>query len=621
MNKGYRRAVFNIAFFSLFSALASGLNCILFTDYRTSASSIFLIVFSIFFVMFIIDTVLATRTSKVYKKDFSSTDISEDELLQGLKAIGKYPLITLITFICTKLIGAVIVFLLWNMLGIDSGIKQFIIVVCISWGMLGAAGIYSFCDKINFDFLSSFNMEKYPHVLREYRQSSKMMIIPSFTTILGILYTTGLLGSLLGKYGSVDKVPVNITIISYSLLFLFIVLILFFEKICSGNNKTIFKSVLNQLDRLSSGEKDLTERIYVCSIDEVSSISGLINNFMKNLSKSIETIKINQSDLLELGKSLKTNTQFSQKEAQNIVQNVELMGSHSNDQSASIHMTSEKVKQINENITHLTESISDQAASITEASASIEQMVGNIKTISHSMGIMSSEFTELAETSGKGQKIQEETFQKTSEIANKSEDLLVANQVITSVAAQTNLLAMNAAIEAAHAGEAGRGFAVVADEIRKLSEQSSKNSKTINSILAEVRTGLDSLVDASQSSKEIFNQVANKINTTNNLVSEVNMNIDEQQSGAQQILEALEQMNEITSQVQSGSSEMNEGSKAIRIEMDKLKEHNQTMENSIHSVTEGIKEMSTSINDVSLVAEKTEVAITQINTAIQDFKI
>ena len=621
MSKGYWQSLLNISFFSLFSATASAVSLILFSEESSSTGRSTVLYFMIFFLIAAVDIVIAAVNGRVYKKDLSSANLTSEEYSLGLKAIGKYPLISLIIIVLTKTLGAVAILLFKDHLGLYPGIEEYVIIVCFSWGLLGAAGIYSFSDKVNFSYLSSMQLDRFPHELREFRQSAKMLIIPSFTTILGVAYTAGLGGSILKKYGSLSNIPSKTIMMALPMFFLFLILIVFFEKICSDNNKVIFKSVLNQLDMLSSGEKDLSKRIYISSIDEISSISGLINSFVHNLSGSIEAIKKNQRELMDLGQLLKSESISTRKESEGIVQTVHTMETHSRDQSASITATSGRIDEINRNISGLSDSISEQAASITEASASIEQMVGNIQAISTSMAAMASQFKELAETSEQGTAIQEETFRKTSDIAQKSEDLLVANQVISSVAAQTNLLAMNAAIEAAHAGDAGRGFAVVADEIRKLAVHSAENSKIINSTLTEVRSGIESLVDASQSSKRIFSQVAEKINMTDRLVSEVNMTIDEQQQGAQQILVALTQMNEISSQVQSGSSEMNDSNRAIFREMEKLMEHNRMMQDSISSVTGGISGVNNSINSVSDVADKTESAIARINTAVQDFKI
>ena len=218
-------------------------------------------------------------------------------------------------------------------------------------------------------------------------------------------------------------------------------------------------------------------------------------------------------------------------------------------QSASVEQSSSAVEQIAKNIEGLGRLIQDQATSVTEASAAIEEMVGNIASVSRSMDAMARQFDALLEASRSGKEMQAAVGERIAQIADRSRALLEANEVIAAIASQTNLLAMNAAIEAAHAGEAGKGFSVVADEIRRLSETAAEQSDTIGRDLSSVQAAISEVVGSSHDSEMAFDGVASRITETERLVREMRDALGEQSEGGAQVLEALKSVNEITSQV------------------------------------------------------------------------
>ncbi|MDC7124126.1 MAG: methyl-accepting chemotaxis protein, partial [Spirochaetales bacterium] len=270
---------------------------------------------------------------------------------------------------------------------------------------------------------------------------------------------------------------------------------------------------------------------------------------------------------------------------------------------------------------NLNRMIDEQAHSINGASASVEELVESINSINNNISSMATQFEQLSDDADKGTSKQDDAHDKIMDIAKQSEDLQVANQVISSIAAQTNLLAMNAAIEAAHAGDAGRGFAVVADEIRKLAETSSLNSNAIKKTLTEVQTGITSVVDASVSSKNIFNSVAEQIKNTNNLVREISTALNSQKEGTDQILTELTQMNNITVTVQDGSKEMSSGNTTILKETENLNSQNSQIAENLEKIVSEMNIVNKNIEQVTSSANKNGDAIRRLGSAVGDFTV
>jgi len=183
-----------------------------------------------------------------------------------------------------------------------------------------------------------------------------------------------------------------------------------------------------------------------------------------------------------------------------------------------------------------------------------------------------------------------------------SDHLVEANTIIQSIASQTNLLAMNAAIEAAHAGDAGRGFTVVAEEIRKLAEDSSQQSKDIAGNLKEIKQTIDMVVQTSSDAGNAFGNIEQLVHRVENLVQEIQQAMQEQNTGNQQVLESLKNMQNITMEVKDGSREMKEGAGQILHEMKNLKDSSHELVDQLELIskhTESIIDLSHETNTIS----------------------
>ncbi len=207
------------------------------------------------------------------------------------------------------------------------------------------------------------------------------------------------------------------------------------------------------------------------------------------------------------------------------------------------------------------------------------------------------------------------------QVQKDSEQLLEANAFIQAIAGQTNLLAMNAAIEAAHAGDAGKGFAVVADEIRKLAESSAQQSKLIAQGITKIT---QAIADAASRSDAVQGEYENTLQAVSTLSQALNFiagNNVQLNAASEKVRTGLEQLTQITQGVTTGSHEMASANQMILSSVNRLREINNIIHEAFTEAKIGVEEINQAVNSISQLGVQNKDQIEIMYDKLGQFKV
>jgi methyl-accepting chemotaxis protein len=375
------------------------------------------------------------------------------------------------------------------------------------------------------------------------------------------------------------------------------------------------------LKDISQGEGDLTKSIPVKGNDVITDISSHVNQTLVKIKNLVINIKKEAGILFEIGGDLSQNMSNAAAAVHEINANIQSINTRIKRQGTSVTETHDTMGHLVTGINGLDEHIEKQSSSISRASSAIEQMVANIRSVTDTLIKNGENVRTLTEASEVGRAGLQEVSSDIQEIARESEGLLEINSVMENIASQTNLLSMNAAIEAAHAGESGKGFAVVAAEIRKLAESSSAQSKTIGNVLKKIKTSIDKITKSTENVLSKFEAIDTSVKTVSQQEDIIRNAMEEQGQGSKQILEGVGEINEITRQVKGDSRQMLEEAKDVIKESENLERATYEITTGMEEMTVGADHINVSVNQVNEIGYKNREAIDTLMKEVSRFRV
>lgn len=375
----------------------------------------------------------------------------------------------------------------------------------------------------------------------------------------------------------------------------------------------------DRLSQFAAGGGDLTDRLVIRRNDEIGHASSQFNAFVETLSTLIRETKRDVTQIDAQSTVVATTANETAAAADEISATVSSMRSEVTRLNQDAAESKNAVDEIASDSEDLSHRVSDQASAVEQSSAAIEEMVASIRSVATTARAKAEGLHELKQVTDRGRSELEATTTKVKELSGSLESLVQATSVIDGIASQTNLLSMNAAIEAAHAGESGRGFAVVAEEIRILAESAAQNAKTIGDSLGKNADDIRSLDTFAENVAVQYAEIERQIEIAANAFNEITAAMEELSTGADEITHAVVDLRESTGAVEGGANRIRERTDTIRERSEVVSSVSTHAMQGMEEIDAGTSEISSSMHELTNAVTNLSRSISRVEEALASF--
>jgi methyl-accepting chemotaxis protein len=277
------------------------------------------------------------------------------------------------------------------------------------------------------------------------------------------------------------------------------------------------------------------------------------------------------------------------------------------------------VADMNGGFKRFMERIDSQSQQVEDSVSGVTLMLASIESIARITDADRNAAQALVTESDRGRSVFETAFDRIEDINNRTDAIQEMGSVIQGVAAQTNLLAMNAAIEAAYAGDVGKGFAVVADEIRKLAETSNASSNEISATMQTVTQKIREAAESRGTTGQAFNSISEKIMTVSQSITEIYSNVSEMQTGGKQILEAVTELKKQSGDLTDESRLFEKSAEKVTSTIESLKRVTGEVVTNLDEIPTGLALIGESVREISGHADRVEAVGNEMDENVRHF--
>lgn len=575
-----------------------------------------------FLVFFGLYLIIAGKKLRWYKADFHMLQHGDQAAYRHhIEQIGASPLKLFLSYLLVSITAAAVATWLHNLsYGKDQARSLISMIFSISASFYLSAFLYVLQDRVVMETLLSQKITVYPQDLLERRQHTKNIIIPIFMSVMAIVFTYSLaLGASYEQTdGNLAPVITRWVLVGGG-LFQTIVAVLVSQ--WANNTGRLYKLLLERLSHIASEQKDLTGRVYLASVDEISSMVGYINSFSDMIKRDFTEIKEVYGRFDELQRRLTEQVGAATGSSSIIAEQVQSLTTLIARENCSVHDAQDTGSSLGASFSSLISTVRAQNEGLRTTARSTENAMATVRDASSRAQTVSAKVDEMQLLFAQGGADIRATRDSVRALAELSRKLSDINIVISKIASQTNLLAMNAAIEAAHAGQAGSGFAVVAGEIRKLAEDTARQTKESQSSLSAVLGEVKKALEISERTTEAFDSMDKAFTEVREHTQAVASSMRGQDAANDAIVQALHASSASVQETETLTQSLDKRSADLLSCLETLQAdqaNTDSTADSMRSANESLKTAMTSLRELSEQSSSLNNRLTQL---ISGFKV
>ena len=420
-----------------------------------------------------------------------------------------------------------------------------------------------------------------------------------------------------GRIAMRSRNTVILAIIISSLVISMAALVIIF--FVGKNISSPIKKVHSVLEKFKEG--DLTHHLEVKSKDEIGEMTNLLNQTQEGMGNLILKVKEHSASLYDIGREFSHAADNSMEMVKSITEQTEGIKNAADSQSVGTKKTNNAIEEVIAEIEKLNMHIESQSKSISKSSDAVENTISLINSVNQTLEKNEQNIKTLAAASEKGRSGLYTVTQDIEEVSKESEGLLEINKVIQTIASQTNLLSMNAAIEAAHAGEAGRGFAVVAEEIRKLADSSSAQAKNVAIALKKMNESLSKISRSASIVIGDFKDIDEAVQTVITQEEQIRSSVEKQEKGIRTLASLTENLKILTESVSTGSAEMLSGSHEVTDCGNSLEDLTVNVLQGIMEIGAAVIKINEEVTHIQEISQQNKYSIDELINSVTKFTV